>query len=72
MKYSGFLLTLSFLYVLTSSCSFHSLSKVTEGYSIKGSKKTENYSNREFWSNYEDWYGYDGLLDEIRDNDMEH
>lgn len=72
MKYSGFLLTLSFLYVLTSSFSFHSLSKVTESYSIKGSKKNENYSNREFWSNYEGWYGYDGLLDEIRDNDMEH
>lgn len=40
--------------------------------SISKSPKKVNHPNREFWSDYEEWYGYNGLLDEIRDNDMDH
>lgn len=64
------------IFGLLSSIWFYNLSQQTTAKasndSISKLHKIVDHPAREFWSDQEELYGYDGLLDDIRQNDMEH
>ena len=39
---------------------------------MQNQRNQPQHSHPNFWSEYGDWYGYNGLVNEIRDKDMEH